>query len=486
MQEERTLSCIKMNVGINMDKNAYFRKIPKVDTLLKEDAIQELCSIYGRDVVLEAIHEELERLRDTVRQADEKEILEALSSLKERIAMRLKKEEEYSLRPVINATGILLHTNLGRAPLGQFQMDAMLHAAQGYSNLEYDLEQGKRSRRFIHYAEEIKKVTGAEDAVAVNNNAAAVTLMLSALAKGKEVIVSRGELIEIGGRFRVPEVMEQSGAVLKEVGCTNRTRISDYETAINENTGALLKVHTSNYKIVGFTEEVSIQELAKLGEKYHLPVLMDMGSGVLIDLEEYGLPHEPTVQEILKKGADVVSFSGDKLLGGPQAGILAGKEAYIKKMEEHPLMRAVRLDKCITAGLAATFRAYRDKKKAEKSIPVLQMLSRSQEELKEQAKELKEELLKTKSGERILIEESAAMMGGGSLPGEKIPSYALTITPQGESCEAFAKRLRNLPLPVICHIKEEKIFLDMRTVMPKEKLLLLEGIKSCLRTDSRQ
>ncbi len=463
-----------------MDKNELYRKIPKVDQLLREPSIQELCAFYGKDAVLDAVRRELDGLRKSMEKEGEAEITASLGRLKESVRARMEREEEPSLRPVINATGILLHTNLGRAPLGKVQKEAMAMAAGGYTNLEYHTRTGKRGSRSAHYKEEICRITGAEDAIAVNNNAAAVLLMLSALAKGKEVILSRGELIEIGGRFRIPEVMEQSGAILKEAGCTNRTRISDYEHAIGENTGVLLKVHKSNYRITGFTEEASIEELAALGKKYSLPVLVDLGSGVLVDLKKYGFSHEPTVQEVLKKGADVVAFSGDKLLGGPQAGILAGKHEYIKRMGEHPLMRACRLDKCITAALAATFREYRDEKRAEKSIPVLQMLSRTLEELKKQAEELLEELKRAGAGEKIFIKESRELLGGGALPGEEIRGYALAISPQGGSCERLAGRLRELPVPIISYIKEDMVCLDMRTVLPDDRRELREGLIRCL------
>lgn len=466
--------------GNRMESKEYYRKIPKVDRILAKPQVAQLETLYGKACVLEAVQEELGNLRALAGEGRIEDMEVCLAALEERIGKRAEEKQQFSLKPVLNATGILLHTNLGRAPLGQYQTDAMVQAARGYCNLEYNLQEGTRGKRAVHYAEEITRVTGAEAAVAVNNNAAAVTLMLSALAKGKEVIVSRGEMIEIGGHFRIPEVMEQSGAVLRETGCTNRTRISDYEKAINENTGALLKVHTSNYRILGFTEEVTVQELAALGKKYQLPVLVDLGSGVLQNLEEYGLAHEPSVQETLAQGADVVSFSGDKLLGGPQAGILAGKKAYIKEMETHPLMRALRLDKCLTAALAATFRAYRDKEQARRQIPVLSMLSRTREELKRQAEEIADAVKDAAVGAEIRAEESTGRMGGGSLPGEDIPSYAVTVAPRTESCEHLMMRLRSLPVPVIAYIREERIFLDMRTIMPEEKELLIRELKMCL------
>ena len=451
-----------------MNKNIYFRMIPKMDDILNFSPIQQLCTSLGRGTVMDGVRLELENLRSLIASGTEEEIDTALHVFMEELPDRITHNTALSLKKVINATGILLHTNLGRAPLGQFQVDAALQAMTGYSNLEYDLSEGKRGKRSAHYASLISKILGCEHAIAVNNNAAAVTLMLSALAKGKEVLVSRGELIEIGGRFRIPDVMEQSGAALREVGTTNRTRISDYEKAITENTGAILKVHTSNYKIVGFTEEASVEELAALGKKYHLPVLVDLGSGVLMDLEKLGLSHEPTVQETLKKGTDVVCFSGDKLLGGPQAGILAGKKACLLPMEEHPLIRAFRLDKCTAAVLSATFRAYQDETFALRNIPILHMLSRPLSELESQADAL---ALALQSGDfpaLMQAEPSINKMGGGALPGEEIPGFALTLIPTQMACEEMAKKMRQMSIPVICHIKNSRIWLEMRTVSEEE------------------
>ena len=469
---------------MDKEKNYILRKIPRVDDLLKEEDIRKLCAVYGKKEVLQAVREELDCLRKRIlAEAEEGGIGKANSRMKEdavcekllsaeriteQTACRLEENSALSLRKVFNATGIILHTNLGRAPLGKSQMAAVLDAMSGYSNLEYNLSEGRRGKRWEHYTGLISRITGSEGAIAVNNNAAAVTLILSTLARGKEVIVSRGELIEIGGRFRVPEVMEQSGATLRETGCTNRTRISDYERAITENTGALLKVHTSNYRILGFTEEVSVEELSSLGRKYHLPVIVDLGSGVLVNLEKFGLSHEPTVQEVLKKGADMVCFSGDKLLGGPQAGIIAGKQSYIKAMENHPLMRAFRLDKCTIAALAATFREYLNEEKACENIPVLKMLSRSEEELEAQAREVAWDLSSRNKEDEITVEKSISMLGGGSMPLEEIPSRAVVVKPKRESAEEFVHRLAALPVPIIAHIKNNRVILDMRTISEEE------------------
>lgn len=460
-----------------MNTKELFRKLPKVDVLLKEECIEMLCQEYGRGFVTECIRQELDRMRALIMAEDVEQFLTCTENFSEVLIKKVQEESKYPLRKVCNATGIILHTNLGRAPLGKIHLDAVAQAMGNYSNLEYDLETGKRGKRWTHYADLIAKIAGTESAIAVNNNAASLTLIFSALAKGKEVIVSRGEAIEIGGKFRIPEVIEQSGAKLHEVGTTNRTRISDYENAINENTGALLKVHTSNYKVVGFTEEASLEQLVELGKKYNLPVIMDLGSGVLVDLEKYGLSHEPTVQEQVKKGADLVCFSGDKLLGGPQAGIIVGKKELIQRLEHFPLMRAIRLDKCSIAALSATFREYMDEERAIKNIPVLQMIARQLKELEAQAEKLLAALAEYGEKAEFLIEESQSMVGGGSLPGECLASYALTICPKGQSCDAFTKKMRHFEVPVIAHVKNEKIWLDMRTVRQEEVEYLAEELK---------
>ena len=459
-----------------MKTKELLRKLPKVDILLNDEKIQNLVAECGRGVVVDCIREELDRVRSLALSGDLEEAESQIADFTCLIEKKVCENNTYPLRKVCNATGIILHTNLGRAPLGKIHLDAMSQAICGYSNLEYDLETGKRGKRFTHYADLIAKIAGTERAVAVNNNAASLTLIFGALAKGKEVIVSRGESIEIGGKFRIPEVIEQSGAVLKEVGTTNRTRISDYENAINENTGALLKVHTSNYKVIGFTEEATLEELVALGKKYNLPVIMDLGSGVLVNLEKYGLAHEPTVQEQVQSGADLVCFSGDKLLGGPQAGIIVGKKSYIDKLEHYPLMRAIRLDKCAIAALSATFREYMDEERAVKNIPVLSMIARPLAELKNQAEELLETLQKFADDWGMQVEESISMVGGGSLPGETLDSFALTIQPKKMSCEAMMEKMRKATVPVIAHVKFDKIWMDMRTVMPEE----VEYLKKCL------
>lgn len=457
-----------------MNKNEYYRQIPKMDEILEDKEIRLLCEEYGRGLVLEIARTKLDELRAFISDHEVWQIQQELDFLYSRLVDAISQELVFPLRKVYNGTGIILHTNLGRAPLGERQQEAAIGAMQGYSNLEYDLNMGSRGKRWEHYVKLICKVIGCEGAIAVNNNAAAVMVMLSALTRGKEVIVSRGELIEIGGRFRIPEVMEQSGALLREVGTTNRTRISDYEAAINENTGALLKVHTSNYKIQGFAEDASVEELVELGNTYHLPVLMDLGSGILVNLERYGLPHSPTVQEILSSGADLVCFSGDKLLGGPQAGIIAGKQTYIQRMENHPLMRAVRLDKCTIGALTETFRQYLDLGRAQQNIPVLQMLSKTREQLKAQAVSMAGLLSDMEFPGIIQTECSVSMLGGGTLPCEEIPSYAVTIIPHRESEEEMVEKLRKLDIPLIAYVKNGKVWIDMRTIQETEVFDLAE------------
>lgn len=464
-----------------MEKKDVLRRIPGVDTLLQEPELKLLSRQMGKQTVTSVIREELEKVRKKIISCENPEEGEALlSGLRQQIRIQVEKKSHSSFQRVINAAGILLHTNLGRAPLGTRQIEAAYQAMTGYCNLEYELEEGKRGKRQSHYQKLICQVTGGEAAVAVNNNAAAVTLILAALARNREVVVSRGELVEIGGHFRIPEVMEESGSILRETGCTNRTRIEDYRKAVTENTAALLKVHTSNYKIVGFTESPSVEELASAGKEYHIPVIVDLGSGVLVNLEKFGLPHEPTVREMLEKGADIVCFSGDKLLGGPQAGIITGKKKYIEKIENHPLMRAMRLDKCTTAILEATFREYLDEENAWENIPVLKMIRRQKEELKSQAEEIKKALLESGFRGEIQVQEDASMIGGGSLPGETLSDVAVSIKPEKESTEEFAARLRMQSVPVIVQVKNNRVFLHMRTVFAEEKEILTEMLKEAL------
>ena len=448
-----------------MNKNLLYRSIPKVDIILEFEAIQSCIEKYGREIVVDAIRVEMDELRKFIGMTDSEEAAkDAIANVVSSIVKRAEKSLMPNMRRVINATGTILHTNLGRAPISQDHMQHIAEIATGYSNLEYNLEAGKRGERYSHFEELLCKITGAEAAMAVNNNAAAVMLILSSLGKGGEVVVSRGELVEIGGKFRIPDVMEQSGATLVEIGTTNKTHYSDYEDAINENTAALLKVHTSNYRIIGFTESVSIAELAPLAHEHHIPVIEDLGSGVLIDLSKYGITYEPTVQDSIRAGADVVSFSGDKLLGGPQAGIIVGKKEYIAKMKKNPLTRALRIDKFTAATLEVVLQEYLSEERAVKHLPVLQMITKSYEEVDKEAKKLKRFLASLDLDVELGLENCESQIGGGSLPLERIPSRAVTIKPRNISTAELEERMRFLPVPIIPRTLNDKILLDVRTI----------------------
>ena len=372
-----------------MNKNMLYRSIPKVDVLLENSDIVTLIENHHRDVVVDVIREEIDKLRNFIKENDDINLIEEkINNLIENIKISTEKVYSYNIKKVINGTGTILHTNLGRAIISKKHADYLSEVVTSYSNLEYNLEEGKRGERYSHFEKLICKITGAEAAMAVNNNAAAVMLVLSSMAAEKEVIVSRGELVEVGGKFRIPDVMKSSNAHLVEIGTTNKTHLEDYEDAISENTGAFLKVHTSNFKILGFTESVSIEELCKLGREKDIPVIEDIGSGVLIDLSKYGLEYEPTVQDSIKAGVDVVSFSGDKLLGGPQAGIIVGKKKYIDKMKKNPLTRAFRIDKFTATILEMIFHEYLNEENAIKNIPVLSLITKDLKEIAKNTNDL--------------------------------------------------------------------------------------------------
>lgn len=461
-----------------MNKNLLYRNIPKVDILLENIKIQELIETYGRETVVETIREALESLRAYIKECDaEENALERINSLVSDIEKKVISINTPDIRSVINGTGTILHTNLGRAPISPKHMQYVAEIATGYSNLEYNLEEGKRGERYSHFEKLLCKITGAEAAMAVNNNAAAVMLILNTLGKGKEIIVSRGELVEIGGKFRVPDVMEQSGASLVEVGTTNKTHFADYEQAITEETGALLKVHTSNYRIVGFTDKVSIEELVPLGEKYHLPVIEDLGSGVLIDLSKYGLTYEPTVQDSIRHGADIVCFSGDKLLGGAQAGIIVGKKAYIDKMKKNQMTRALRIDKFTAATLDVILHEYLSEERAIQNIPALHMITESLEDVTKRAKSLQRMLRQMKPKAEIVLEKCESQIGGGSLPLERIESMAVTIKPNCITTAELEERMRHLPIPIIPRTMNDKIILDVRTIEQRFFKTIVQELK---------
>lgn len=448
-----------------MDKTNFYRSIPKVDILLEDERIQEAASVYDRDTVMDAIREQTELVRTRIRECDDEErIRDSIDNLIPDIIKRVKKMHTPDMRPVINATGTILHTNLGRAPISREHMARIAEVACGYSNLEYDLEAGKRGERYSHFEKLLCKITGAEAAMAVNNNASAVMLILSSMAKGGEVIVSRGELVEIGGKFRIPDVMEQSGARLVEVGTTNKTHYADYAEAVSEETKALLKVHTSNYRIVGFTETVGIDDLIPLGQEYGLPIIEDLGSGVLIDLSKYGLTYEPTVQDSIRKGADVVCFSGDKLLGGPQAGIIVGKKKYIDMMKKNQLTRALRIDKFTATALELVLQEYLSEENAVKKIPVLRMITRSLEDVEKAARRLKRMLERKGLKADMSLQKCESQIGGGSLPLERIPSMAVGIRPKELSVTELETEMRHLDIPIIPRTVNDMILMDVRTI----------------------
>lgn len=448
-----------------MNKNLLYRSIPKVDILLEKEEIQNAIEEYGREIVMEAIREEMEGLRAYIGTCeDEKAALDRIELLTEQILRYVKKVNTPNMRMVINGTGTILHTNLGRAPISQEHMAKLSNIVTGYSNLEYNLEAGKRGERYSHFEELLCRLTGAEAAMAVNNNAAAVMLILSSMAKGGEVVVSRGELVEIGGKFRIPDVMEQSGATLVEVGTTNKTHYSDYEDAITEDTKALLKVHTSNYRIVGFTDTVTIADLAPLAKERELPLIEDLGSGVLVDLSKYGLTYEPTVQDSIKNGADVVCFSGDKLLGGPQAGIIIGKKKYIDMMKKNQLTRALRIDKFTATALELVLQEYLSEEKAIQNIPVLRMIHETKEEVTARARSLKNMLNRAGLEADFGLEECESQIGGGSLPLERIPSMAVTVKPHNISVPKLEEEMRHLEVPIIPRTANDTIYLDVRTI----------------------
>lgn len=448
-----------------MDKNLLYRSIPKVDVLLEKEEMKVGIEKYGREIVVDAIRIETEELRKFIGTCDSEDTAkDAITNVTASILARAEKMLMPNMKKIINATGTILHTNLGRAPIGMEHMQHIAEIATGYSNLEYNLDAGKRGERYSHFEELLCKITGAEAAMAVNNNAAAVMLVLSSLGKGGEVVVSRGELIEIGGKFRIPDVLEQSGATLVEIGTTNKTHLSDYEDAINENTAALLKVHTSNYRIVGFTESVSNEELVPLAREHEIPVIEDLGSGVLIDLSKYGITYEPTVQDAVRAGVDVVTFSGDKLLGGPQAGIIIGKKKYIDKMKKNPLTRALRIDKFTAAALEVVLKEYLSEECAIKNLPVLQMITKSLSEVDKEARKLKRFLKTLDLDVELGIEKCESQIGGGSLPLERIPSVAVTMRPNKISTAELEERMRFLAVPIIPRAVNDKILMDVRTI----------------------
>jgi L-seryl-tRNA(Ser) seleniumtransferase len=448
-----------------------YRQLPSVDRLLSDERVRRSGEAYASQIVVELAREQLGEARAAIaagrRTPTYEEIVE---SLIERLATLIAP----SLRRVINATGVIIHTNLGRGPLSREAVAAMVAVSGGYSNLEFDLREGERSNRHVHVESLLCRLTGAEAAMAVNNNAAALLLALAALASGREVIISRGELVEIGGGFRIPEIMAQSGARLVEVGTTNRTYLADYEAATGDNTAALLRVHTSNFRMVGFTESPSPPDLVRLAHDRKLLLLDDPGSGCLLDTTQFGLGKEPTLQESLAAGADLVFSSGDKLLGGPQAGIIVGRRDLVETLKRHPIARAARLDRGAIAALATTLGHY-VKNEALEKVPVWRMISMPVAGIEGRAKEWVKAI-----GETARVVDGRSMVGGGSLPEESLPTKLLAIGGSGVDVTSLARRLRLAEPTVVARVERDTLLLDPRTVDPADDATLLTALRAAL------
>ncbi len=459
------------------------REIPSIDKMIKNSCFKD----YPHKLVLEVLRDTTDKWREKIEKTVNSQQL-TVNSLQKIIIQETLAElgcrgtiyyAPTSLKKVINATGVILNTNLGRAPIPKATLEAFAQIGSSYSNLELSLETGERSDRYSHIEELLKKLAGAEAGIVVNNNAFAVLLILDTFAKGKEVIVSRGELIEIGGSFRLPDILSKSGCTLVEVGTTNRTYIEDYEKAITGNTALFLKAHTSNYKILGFAHTPALKEIVALGKKHNILTVEDLGSGLLVDLTKFGLPYEPTVQEAIKSGVDIVSFSGDKLLGGPQCGIILGKKAYITKLRKNPLFRALRVGKFTLSCLESMLRIYLYEDDPISKIPHLSMITEPVASVKERAEKLYNKLSKIFVGTNynLSLQESEAEIGGGAYPGVKIPSFAVTISSQEHSPDSISKKLRAGEPPIISRIANDKVWLDLRTIFADDIDLIVEGVK---------
>ena len=448
-------------------------KIPSINKILMTDKVKELLEEYPEIFVKDIVKKEVDNIKNDILQEKLKEV-PAMDEIVQKLCLEVKNKDKLSLRRIVNATGTILHTNLGRSLLSERVKENLTEIAFNYSNLEFNIDEKKRGSRYSHLIDIIKRLTDAEDVLVVNNNAAAVMLTLNTLTQGKEIVVSRGELVEIGGAFRIPEIIKLSGGVSCEIGTTNKTHLKDYINAINENTAVLLKVHTSNYKITGFTEAVSNKEVADLAHENGLIAINDLGSGQFVDFTPYGLPYEPTVKEVLDSGMDIVTFSGDKLLGGPQAGIIVGKKKYIEVMKKNQLTRALRVDKMTIAALEATLKLYLDEKTALKEIPTLRMISISEEELREKAEKFTEIIKKSDFISEII--EDRAEVGGGSYPSSYLKSIAVKLTHNKKTSTEIERLLLLEEIPIITRIKENSIILDMRTLREKEFDLVADSL----------
>ena len=467
---------------ISAEQAVLLRQIPSVDELLLQPRLAALSKRVDRSLIVEVARAALTDLRARIAGDSNSTALSVTAeTVEEFIASAVERILARSLLPVINATGVILHTNLGRAPLPESVVDEFRRTATQYSNLEYDLEAGARGKRDVHTAELLTRLTGAEAAIVVNNCAAAVLVTLASLARGGEVIVSRGELIEIGDGFRIPEIMEQSGAKLREVGTTNRTRLADYENAVNENTRALLRVHPSNFKVTGFTDKPSLEELVALSRRTGLPLVEDLGSGCIVDLSEHGIA-EPTVRQSVEAGVGIVTFSGDKLLGGPQAGIIAGNKDLVARVRRHPLFRALRVDKLTIAALEATLGAYL--RAAWDEIPAMRMIRMTPQELKRRAENFIRELRPELPLDEVEIEitDGTSLAGGGSTPEQSLPSKVIRIASARYSATKLEQRLRRAPtgISVIVRVEDDRLVLDLRTVLPEQEPLLIKTLSTAL------
>lgn len=455
-----------------MTQHDLFSQLPALDRLLHDATFAPLLTKYGHSRLVETLRLMLTEARSVIRK--EGALPDWAQAWAVEAETRLHREDTSALRPVFNLTGTVLHTNLGRAIQADAAVEAVSQAMRAPVTVEYDLDGAGRGHRDSAIARLLCELTGAEDACIVNNNAAAVLLMLAACASGEEVIVSRGELVEIGGAFRIPDVMRQAGCILQEVGTTNRTHLKDYRSAINEKTALLMKVHTSNYQIAGFTKAIDEAELAELGNEYNIPVVVDLGSGSLVDLTQYGLPAEPMPQRLIGAGVSLVSFSGDKLLGGPQAGIIVGKRALIERLQSHPLKRALRVDKMTLAALEATLRLYRHPETLRERLPTLRLLTRTAQECTALAQRLMAALMPHYPEFTFRVEPCLSQIGSGSLPVDRLPAAALTLAPldgRGGTLEALAQKWRSLPVPVIGRITDGRLWLDMRCLEDETGLL---------------
>ena len=453
------------------DKTEMFRMIPAVDRLLESPFIEDIKSRYPRSLILKAVNEVLDNLREGIEsgKVSQDSFAMSLESISREVAKRSERLARSSLRRVINATGVVVHTNLGRSILAKRVIQKLGPLSGGYSNLEYDLEKGVRGSRYSHVEGILRELTSAEAAMVVNNNAAAVLVSLETLARGREVIVSRGELVEIGGSFRVPDVMKKSGARMVEIGTTNKTHLQDYEQAIGPDTALLLKVHRSNFQIIGFTEDVERSGLADLGNRYGLPLMEDLGSGCLVDLSKYGLEKEPTVQEVLKQGADLVTFSGDKLLGGPQAGIILGRKDLVEAIKRNQLTRALRIDKLTLLAMEETLKLYRDEQAAMIEIPTLRMISRTYPSIKRKTERLVDMIGILDTG-AFMVDciDGSSKVGGGALPMLELSTSLLRLVPKKMTATYIDKWLKSFDPPIIVRVEQDKVLLDTRTILDEE------------------